>query len=104
MALFWEGLAAFLEAVGIAAILWVLFDWFMYPKRAGNVPVLLSISGDAGELEHLLRRLDGLTVILRDEGLADEGLRRNCSFSPASLQNFFAGMQDSPRPFLLSVL
>ena len=38
MALFWEGLAAFLEAVGIAAILWVLFDWFMYPKKAGNVP------------------------------------------------------------------
>ena len=76
MALFWEGLAAFLEAVGIAAILWVLFDWFMYPKKAGNVPVLLSISGDAGELEHLLRRLDGLTVILRDEGLSDEGLRR----------------------------
>ena len=76
MALFWEGLAAFLEAVGIAAILWVLFDWFMYPKRAGNVPVLLSISGDAEELEHLLRRLDGLTVILRDEGLSDEGLRR----------------------------
>ena len=31
MALFWEGLAAFLEAVGIAAILWVLFNWFMYP-------------------------------------------------------------------------
>ena len=76
MALFWEGLAAFLEAVGIAAILWVLFDWFMYPKRAGNVPVLLSISGDAGELEHLLRRLDGLTVILRDEGLSHEWLRR----------------------------
>lgn len=76
MALFWEGLAAFLEAVGIAAILWVLFDWFMYPKRAGNVPVLLSVSGDAEELEHLLRRLDGLTVILRDEGLSDEGLRR----------------------------
>ena len=76
MALFWEGLAAFLEAVGIAAILWVLFDWFMYPKRAGNVPVLLSISGNAEELEHLLRRLDGLTVILRDEGLSDEGLRR----------------------------
>ena len=76
MALFWESLAAFLEAVGIAAILWVLFDWFMYPKRAGNVPVLLSISGNAEELEHLLRRLDGLTVILRDEGLSDEGLRR----------------------------
>ena len=38
MALFWEGVAAFLEAIGIAAVLWVLFDWFMYPKRAVNVP------------------------------------------------------------------
>ena len=32
MELFRDGVAAFLEAVGIAAVLWVLFDWFMYPK------------------------------------------------------------------------
>ena len=37
MELFRDGVAAFLEAVGIAAVLWVLFDWFMYPKRAVNV-------------------------------------------------------------------
>ena len=33
MALFWEGIAAFLEAVGIAAVLWVLFDWVLRPGR-----------------------------------------------------------------------
>ena len=66
----------FLEAVGIAAVLWVLFDWFMYPKRAVNVPVQVPLSGDAEELEPLLRRLAGLTVVLLDEGLSDEGRRK----------------------------
>ena len=56
MELFRDGVAAFLEAVGIAAVLWVLFDWFMYPKRAVNVPVQVPLSGDAEELEPLLRR------------------------------------------------
>ena len=64
MALFWEGVAAFLEAIGIAAVLWVLFDWFMYPQRAVNVPILVPLSGDAEGLEPLLRRLEGLTVVL----------------------------------------
>ena len=63
MELFRDGVAAFLEAVGIAAVLWVLFDWFM-------------LSGDAEELEPLLRRLAGLTVVLLDEGLSDEGRRK----------------------------
>ena len=70
MELFRDGVAAFLEAVGIAAVLWVLFDWFMYPKRAVNVPVQVPLSGDAEELEPLLRRLAGLTVVLLDEGQA----------------------------------
>ena len=58
MELFRDGVAAFLEAVGIAAVLWVLFDWFMYPKRAVNVPVQVPLSGDAEELEPLLRRIN----------------------------------------------
>ena len=76
MELFRDGVAAFLEAVGIAAVLWVLFDWFMYPKRAVNVPIQVPLSGGAEELEPLLRRLAGLTVVLLDVGLSDEGRRK----------------------------
>ena len=36
MELFRDGVAAFLEAVGIAAVLWVLFDWVLRPKRGGG--------------------------------------------------------------------
>ena len=76
MALFWEGVAAFLEAIGIAAVLWVLFDWIMYPRKAAPVPVLVPLSGDADGLEPLLRRLAGLSVVLVDEGLSGLGLER----------------------------
>ena len=76
MELFRDGVAAFLEAIGIAAVLWVLFDWFMYPKRAVNLPILVPLSGDAEGLEPLLRRLEGLTVILLDDGLSDLGTER----------------------------
>ena len=76
MELFRDGVAAFLEAIGIATVLWVLFDGFMYPKRPVNVPVFVPLSGDAEGLEPLLRRLAGLTVVLLDEGLSDEGRRK----------------------------
>ena len=76
MALFWEGIAAFLEAVGIAAVLWVLFDWVLRPKRDGGTAVFVPLTGDAVGLEPLLRRLAGLTVVLLDEGLSDEGRRK----------------------------
>lgn len=76
MALFREGLTAFLEAMGIAAVLWVLSGWIMCPKRTVRLSVFVPLSGDAGELERLLRRLEGLAVVLLDEGLSDEGLRR----------------------------
>lgn len=76
MALFWEGVAAFLEAVGIAAVLWVLFDWVLRPKRDGGTAVFVPLTGDAAELDRLLRRLEGLNVVLVDEGLSDEGRTR----------------------------
>ena len=76
MALFWEGVAAFLEAVGIAAVLWVLFDWVLRPKRGGGTAVFVPLTGDAAELDRLLRRLEGLSVVLVDEGLSDEGRTR----------------------------
>lgn len=76
MALFWEGIAAFLEAVGIAAVLWVLFDWVLRPKRDGGTAVFVPLTGDAAELDRLLRRLEGLNVVLVDEGLSDEGRTR----------------------------
>ena len=76
MALFWEGVAAFLEAVGIAAVLWVLFDWVLRPKRDGGTAVFVPLTGDAAELDRLLRRLEGLRVVLVDEGLSDEGRTR----------------------------
>lgn len=76
MALFWEGIAAFLEAVGIAAVLWVLFDWVLRPKRDGGTAVFVPLTGDAAELDRLLRRLEGLRVVLVDEGLSDEGRTR----------------------------
>ena len=76
MALFWDGVAAFFEAIGIAAVLWVLFDWIMYPKRPVDVPVLVPLSGDAAGLEPLLRRLSGLPVVLVDEGLTALGAER----------------------------
>ena len=76
MALFWEGVAAFLEAVGIAAVLWVLFDWVLRPKRDGGTAVFVPLTGDAAELDRLLRRLEGLNVVLVDEGLSDEGRMR----------------------------
>lgn len=76
MALLRDGIAAFLEAVGIAAVLWVLFDWIIRPRPAMNEPVTLSLSGDAGALDAALRRLEGLPVILLDDGLSDTGRRR----------------------------
>ena len=76
MALFWEGVAAFLEAIGIAAVLWVLFDWIMYPRRPVDVPILIPLSGDAEGLAPLLRRLSGLPIVLVDEGLSGLGLER----------------------------
>ena len=76
MALFWEGVAAFLEAVGIAAVLWVLFDWVLRPKRDSGTAVFVPLTGDAAELDRLLRRLEGLNVVLVDEGLSDEGRTR----------------------------
>ena len=76
MALFWEGIAAFLEAVGIAAVLWVLFDWVLRPKRDCGTAVFVPLTGDAAELDRLLRRLEGLNVVLLDEGLSDEGRTR----------------------------
>ena len=76
MELLRDGVAAFLEAIGIATVLWVFFDGLLRPKRAANMPVVLSLSGDAAELEPLLRRLAGLTVVLLDEGLSDEGRRK----------------------------
>ena len=76
MALFWEGVTAFLEAVGIAAVLWVLFDWVLRPKRDGGTAVFVPLTGDAAELDRLLRRLEGLRVVLVDEGLSDEGRTR----------------------------
>lgn len=76
MALFWEGVTAFLEAVGIAAVLWVLFDWVLRPKRDGGTAVFVPLTGDAAELDRLLRRLEGLNVVLVDEGLSDEGRTR----------------------------
>ena len=75
MALFWEGVAAFLEAVGIAAVLWVLFDWVLRPKQSDDA-VFVPLTGDAAELDRLLRRLEGLRVVLVDEGLSDEGRAR----------------------------
>ena len=48
----------------------------MYPQRAVNVPILVPLSGDAEGLEPLLRRLEGLTVVLLDEGLSDLGTER----------------------------
>ena len=76
MELFRDGVAAFLEAVGIAAVLWVLFDWVLRPKRDGGTAVFVPLTGDAVGLEPLLRRLAGLTVVLLDEGLSDEGRRK----------------------------
>ena len=76
MALFWEGIAAFLEAVGIAAVLWVLFDWVLRPGRGGDTTIFVPLTGDAAELDRLLRRLEGLSVVLVDEGLSDEGRTR----------------------------
>ena len=76
MALFWEGIAAFLEAVGIAAVLWVLFDWVLRPGRGGDATIFVPLTGDAVGLEPLLRRLEGLRVGLVDEGLSDEGRTR----------------------------
>ena len=76
MALFWEGVAAFLEAVGIAAVLWVLFDWVLRPGQGGDATIFVPLTGDAEGLEPLLRRLEGLNVVLVDEGLSDEGRTR----------------------------
>lgn len=81
MTIFLEGLSAFLEAVGIAAVLWVLYDGFMCPKRAVYVPVLVPLSGDAEQLEQLLGRLTGLPVTLLDHGLSDTGRRRAAAAS-----------------------
>ena len=76
MELLREGAAAFFQAAGIAAVLWVLFDWLLCPKRPVDIPVQVPLSGDARGLERLLRRLEGLTVELLDEGLSETGQRR----------------------------
>ena len=91
MALFWEGVAAFLEAVGIAAVLCAEaasvevregvspLDFMLCvlrPKRGGGTAVFVPLTGDAAELDRLLRRLEGLSVVLVDEGLSDEGRTR----------------------------
>ena len=71
-----EGAAAFFQAAGIAAVLWVLFDWLLYPRRPVRTPVYIPLSGDAQELDRLLRRVEGLYVTLVDEGLSPRGLQR----------------------------
>lgn len=71
-----EGVAAFFQAAGIAAVLWVLFDWLLYPRRVIHTPVYVPLSGDAQELDRLLRRLEGLHVTLLDEGLSLRGAQR----------------------------
>lgn len=71
-----EGIAAFFQAAGIAAVVWVLFDWLLYPKRGIYVPILVPLSGDAKGLEQLLRRLEGISVTLLDEGLSQRGWQR----------------------------
>ena len=76
MALIWDGITAFLEAVGLAAVLWVLSDWILRPGPRIEQAVYVPLTGDASELEPLLRRLAGLNVVLLDEGLSDEGRRK----------------------------
>ena len=78
-----EGAVAFFQAAGIAAVLWVLFDWLLYPRRPVRTPVYIPLTGDAQELEHAIRgilwlREVGLTsggVYLLDVGLSETGGR-----------------------------
>ena len=73
MALIWDGITAFLEAVGLAAVLWILSDWILRPGPRIEQAVYVPLTGDASELEPLLRRLAGLNVVLLDEGLSVQG-------------------------------
>ena len=76
MALVRDGITAFLEAAGIAAVLWVVSDWVLRPVNRHRLPVWVPLTGDAAGLEELLHRLEGLDVVLLDEGLSAAGRRR----------------------------
>ena len=80
-----EAVLAFLAAVGLSAVIWILADAvFSRREKTIHASILLPLSGTADEMEtsaaaahRALRQLrsDGM-VLLVDCGLAEEGLRR----------------------------
>ena len=82
MAVLYDGVIAFLAAVGIAAILWVLADLILRRKENDVAAVVvLPVRGASAQLEHdvhaLLFRLGQQTpVLLADCGLDAEGRKR----------------------------
>ena len=81
MELMGDGLIAFLAAVGVSTILWLLAETLLRRHSpAAEAVLVLPVRGDGATLERALRltmeqRATGETPILADCGLDETGLR-----------------------------
>ena len=90
MDIFYDGVTAFLSAVGLAALLWSAAELFLRkpcPAIPGVTLVLslrgeaLSMEADAKALLHLQRTLPGARLFLQDHGMSPQALQRARLFS-----------------------